>query len=162
MKLDEMSHISQTNQLGLAKMELGAKSKSWTVWLVPGDNKQERQDSTMPLQHSPFIFLSVWLVEFQPARSKPVCFVISGFRVLCLMSEHNLKYKPRNELFPVLQTCNVCKIPWRLVWGLINEGRCRVNIRLRSDHPPGHEANDQTYQMEGKQEKQEPVYIKQN
>ena len=111
-----------------------------------------------PPQHSPFIFLSVWLVELQPARSKPVCFVIPAFLVLCLMSERNLNYKPCNELFPALQTCNVCEIPCRLVWGLINERRCRVNIRLRSDHPPGHEANDQTYQTG----KAETVYIKQN
>lgn len=29
-----------------------------------------------------------------------------------------------------------------------------MNIRLWSDHPPGNEAIDQTYQIEGKQEKE--------
>lgn len=48
--------------LGLQKCCI--ETKTWTVWLVPGDNIQDFHDSTMPLQHLPFIFLSVWLVEF--------------------------------------------------------------------------------------------------
>lgn len=96
------------------------------------------------------------------AGSKPFCFVISGFHGPCLMPQLRLtsNISQRRKCW----TCDFSKLdPLRTAWGrLLRADAAEMNVRMWSDHPPGHEAVDQTYQMEGKQERKKTVYIKQN
>lgn len=101
------------------------------------------------------------------AGSKSVCFVISGFHGPCLMLQlrltSNISLETNSNQHRQCQTCDISKLdPLRTAWGRLLGADAEMNVGMWSDHPPGHEAAVQTYQMEGKQERKKTVYIKQS